>query len=279
MSRGAGGAVAVLSRDMSKQGDLVGGHPRGDGRERGLPHERDWERSALLEPRSAPRIPELISDGGGLAFAPAALAESSKKLDPADPAVDALLVQLGARAAPKRTLIARWRQGAAQPPPTTPSLGLDGWRLLARNDTEALFGRGLPPQLVTVAVRRDRRRGTWACIAQSAGRPLRATRDGIRASSWRLDPRHVPGPGDEVLRILLTEQTRSGGQRADGRLLAPDLHESEDELILTMFIAPQPGFQMAAPNPETPARIALPRPLGSRRLLDGALYDEIHEHA
>ena len=46
-----------------------------------------------------------------------------------------------------------------------------------------------------------------------------------------------------------------------------------DEIVLTMFVTPRPGFQMRRPNPETPVRVALPSPLGHRQLIDGALYD------
>ena len=38
-----------------------------------LPTERDWERSALLEPELASRDPGLVSDGAGLPFPPNAL--------------------------------------------------------------------------------------------------------------------------------------------------------------------------------------------------------------
>ena len=98
-------------------------------------------------------------------------------------------------------------------------------------------------------------------------------RDGIRASSWRLDPTYEPRPDDTVLRILVTEQTYAGGKRADGRVLDPDLYEGEDELILTMFVTPLEGFLMRSPNPETPVRVALSQPVGNRELIDGALYD------
>jgi hypothetical protein len=74
------------------------------------------------------------------------------------------------------------------------------------------------------------------------------------------------------LRILVTEQTWAGGNRADDRLLAPDLHVGEEELVLTMFVTPRPGFQIRAPSPETPARVALPCPVGTRRIIDGALF-------
>jgi hypothetical protein len=217
---------------------------------------------------AAPRQPELISDGGGLPFPPAALATPAR-LDPEDPAVGALIAQITPRTAPKLAS-APWKRHAAAPS-APPSLG--GWRLLARTDGEALFARGRPPQLLTVAVRQDVRRRTWTCIGTSAARPLRATRDGIRASSWRLDPSHEVEPNETVLRVLVTEQTFAGGQRAHGRVLQPDLHLDAEELVLTIFVTPQPGFQARSPNPETPVRIALPQPVGPRRLTDGALYD------
>jgi len=55
--------------------------------------------------------------------------------------------------------------------------------------------------------------------------------------------------------------------------LVVDLHVGAEELVLTMFVTPRQGFQMRSPNPETPARVTLPSPIGPRRLIDGALYD------
>lgn len=233
-------------------------------RARGVPTERHWERSAVLEPRYAPRVPELISDAGGLAFPPSALDAPFKPLDPRDPAVERLAAQVEGRgeSAPLR-----------KREQTRSSSSLDGWRLIARTGDEALFGRGMPPDLVMVAVAKDPRRGTWSRADKTAGRPLRVTRDGIRASSWRLDPTHELSADDTVLRILVTEQTYAGGKRADGRVLDPDLYEDEHELILTMFVKPREGYQMRSPNPETPVRVALPHPVGSLELIDGAVYE------
>src|SRR5258708_17748158 len=86
----------------------------------------------------------------------------------------------------------RQSQELVEPRPV-PS-ALDGWRLMARTDKEALFGRGRPPDLVMVAVQKDARRGTWSRADKTVGRPLRVTRDGIRASSWRIDPTHELRP-------------------------------------------------------------------------------------
>jgi hypothetical protein len=235
-------------------------------RESKLPSERDWERADVLEPRAASRYPELLSDGAALAFAPAALDGPPGPLDPADPAAGALLAYLVAATAPKRTARTPWKRGAASTPAS-----LDGWRLLARTDNEVLFARGRLPHLLTVSFRKKPLRRTWTCLRSSAARPLRATRDGIRASSWRLDPMHELQQSDTVLRVLLTEQAFASGQRADGRVLTPDLYADGEQLVLRVFVTPRPGYQTATRNPETPVRIALPHPVGARRVIDGAL--------
>ena len=237
-------------------------------RARGVPTERHWERSTVLEPRYAPRVPELISDAGGLAFPPGALDGPVKPLDPRDPAVEMLAAWLDGRAGSSPL-----RKGEPQVERRALSSTLDGWQLIARTGEEALFGLGMPPDLVMVAVRKDARRGTWSRVDKTAGRPLRATRDLIRASSWRLDPTRELGGDDTVLRLLVTEQTYAGGKRADGRVLVPDLYEDEQELVLTMFVTPLEGFLMRSPNPETPVRVALSRPVGGRELIDGAVYE------
>jgi len=234
------------------------------------PSERDWERSAVLEPRVVRQHPELISDGGGLPFPPAALTSPPEWLDPDEPAVAALIAELNPQTAVQRAFRAPWK-GDAVPPPARS--GIEGWRVLARSDEEVLFGRGQPPELLTVAVRQAGRSRTWKGVGVSRARPLRAARDGVRASSWRLDPAQDLAPSDTLLRVLVTEQTYSGAQRADGRVLAPDLYVHGDELVLTMFVTPRPGFQVRAPNPETGVRVALPQPVGARQLIDGALYE------
>lgn len=224
----------------------------------------------MLEPRLVQRHPAMISDGGGLPFSPDGLVGASPPLDPEDPAVGALIRQINAQTAPKSSFQAPWKRDVGEHP-VPPSLS--NWRILARTEDEALFSLGRVPKLLTVAAKRDARRGTWKCVAVSTARPLRAARDGIRASSWRLDPTRDLGPEETMLRVLVTEQTFSGAQRADGRVLAPDLLVDGDELVLTMFVAPRPGFQARAPNPETPVRVALPQPVSTRQLVDGALYD------
>jgi hypothetical protein len=227
----------------------------------------------VLQPRPASRDPELISDGSGLPFPPAALDGAAGQLDAGDPAVGVLMAAIARQAKANAKSRVPWRRRVGPPAPAEGTPSLDGWRVAARTDEEVLFMRGRPPALVTVAVRRDSKRGAWTCLAVSTGRPLRATREGIRASGWRLDPNREPDPAQSELRLLITEQTWAGGTRADSRLLAPDLHLGDEELVLRAFVAPRPGFQVRSPNPETPARVVLPAPLGPRHVIDGAVYE------
>ncbi|HEY1776825.1 MAG TPA: hypothetical protein VGG41_11755 [Solirubrobacteraceae bacterium] len=239
------------------------------GGDRKLPGARDWERSALLLPIPAQRLPELVSDGTGLPFSLATLEQPPAALPREDPAVAALLAQLTAEAARRGEYPASGHDPATV---TGAEQRLEGWRELARSDDEALFARGRPPQLLTVAVRRTgRRQQSWAAVASSVAQPLRATRGTIRASTWRLDPAQELSAEERLLRVLVTEQAFAGGQRADGRVLAPDLFADQSEIVLTLFITPRPGFQTGTRNPETPVRIELPEALGDRRLIDGAL--------
>ena len=238
------------------------------GREPKLPSERDWERSAVLVPRAAPRRPELVSDGSGLSFPLAALDGPAGPMDLQDPAVAALLAQLVSEATQRGEYPASGHDPATA---AGPQARLEGWRLLARSDDDALFALGRPPRMRIVAVHRDGRKHTWQCRASSAARPLRAARDAIRASSWRLDPTQELRPDDTILRVLVSEQALAGGQSASGRVLPPDLFADDGELVLTIFVSPRPGFQTGARNPETPVRVELPHGVGSRRLVDGAL--------
>jgi hypothetical protein len=231
--------------------------------------EKEWETADLLTPVAAPLVPEMISDGIGLAFPLTALTAAFEPLQPSEPAVAALVAQIVASRTGS-TFRSPWKRGPKTPDgDTLPSL--EGWRELARDGEEVLFGRGTPPQLVTVLVGRDARRETWSTVGVSTARPIRAARDGIRASSWRSAPGVQPGPDCTELRLLVTEQTRAGGRLAQGRFQAPDLHLGEENIVLRLFITPQTGYQTPGPRPETPVRVTLPEPLGGRELIDGGL--------
>jgi len=233
------------------------------------PSPEAWEQAPRLETVAGPPEPVLISDGGGLPFAPIRAAASPASLDPSDPAVQALLRQIDRgrqQAQPTRLL-----RPKAKPAPMTVAEKLIGWRELARTDDEVLFGRGAPPQLLTVAATRGTR-NRWSPLGASNSRPLRAVRDGVRASSWRLDPTVELGHDPQELRILVTERTMATGAPVTGRLLAPDLYLDEHRAVLTIYVRPVEGYVGRTRKHETPVIVRLPEPLAGRRLLDGALY-------
>jgi hypothetical protein len=189
----------------------------------------------------------LVSDGAGLAFAPEALHREPLALDPRDPAAEAVAKQA------KTT---------------------GGWRVLERSDSEALFSRGTPPAFLTVVVRKEGRRGRWSVLGISREPQLRAVHDGIRASSWRVDPNHPPAPEDTDISVLVTEQTFATGKFAHGRLLAPEVYLGEREVVLRCYVRPLSGWQNRnVMNRETPVTVVLPEPLGNRELIDGAVYE------
>lgn len=224
----------------------------------------------MLEAVPVPADPALVSDGGGLSFAPARALAQGPPLDPEDPAVRALLTQIDRgrqQAQPARLFRPR-----ARPVPLAVAEKLAGWRELARTDQEALFGRGTPPQLLTVAVKRGLR-DRWAPLGASNSHALRAVREGVRASSWRLDPESPVTPETTELRVLVTERTMASGSSAAGRLLDPELHLDHRRALLRMYVRPIEGYVGRTARHETPVIVRLPEPLGSRELLDGALYE------
>ena len=237
--------------------------------ERKTPPPEAWERAPVLVPVPGPADPELISDGGGLPFPPGRLFETAVDLDPADPAVAALIVQIDRgrqQAQPARLFRPR-----AKPTPMETSEKLLGWRELARDSDEVLFARGRPPQLLTVPVRR-RRRDRWEPLGASNSRPLRAVRNGVRASSWRLDPGSTPEPDAQELRILVTELTMASGTPAEERLLEPEIDIDAQRVLLRLYIKPIEGYVGRAARRETPVIVRLPEPLGVRSAVDGAVW-------
>jgi hypothetical protein len=110
-------------------------------------------------------------------------------------------------------------------------------------------------------------------LGVSNSRPLRATREGVRASSWRLDPDFRLTPDTRELRVLVTEQTMSSGMLADDRLLTPEIYLDDDDLVLRLYVRPIEGYVGRAQRYETPVIIELPQAVGGRQVIDGALYE------
>ena len=226
------------------------------------PSARQWAKAGVVLPEPAPRAPELVSDGTGLSFTIARMtgADGGPPLDPDDPAVRGLAIKV---AASERSGRPRLHRGPQEEP------SLQGWRELAREEDEVLFGYGAPPTLHTAAVRHEGRH--WTCVGVGSTRTVRAARGRIRASSWRLDPTYELTVEDTDLRLLVSEQSIAGGKRAHGRIQAPDVHRTDEILLLRLFVTPDIGFKTRGANPETPVIVRLSEPVGDRELLDGAV--------
>ncbi len=230
--------------------------------------DRGWAKADTVTPVFTRRLPVEISDGTGLGFPPEALSADFGPLDPDDPAVRILIQQLDhSRFGPQVRL--PWRTESRSRAELAALL--DGWRVLAASEDRRLFGKGVPPRLITVGVKHERGK-RWVIGGVSPARQLRAARNGLRASSFRVDPERPPGPGDTVLRLLVVEQTRAGGRLAYGRFQAPDLYLDEQEALLRCFITPLDGWQAGTRPWETPLLVQLPEPLGERQVRDGAIY-------
>jgi hypothetical protein len=226
----------------------------------------------LLTPVLTAREPALISDGGGLPFTPEAPLADFEPLDPTEPPVQALIAQidLGRKQAAKHGLFRR----SARLPTLDAAQKLTGWRVLAVAEDELLYAKGRPPQLLTVAVKRAPRE-KWAAVGVSNSRPLRASRDGVRASSWRLDPDFELSPDQSELHLLVTEQTQATGRPAEDRMLPPDLYLGDDELVVRLYIKGVEGYVGRTRRYETAVTVKLPQPVGERAVVDGALYEPV----
>lgn len=230
--------------------------------------EKEWARADTISPLPTRRMPTEISDGGGLGFAPEILSADFEPLDPTDPAVKMLIQQLDHSSFGPRVRVP-WKTERRSHAEL--EILLDGWRLLAGTDNLRLFGKGAPPKLLTIGIRRERGR-RWVIGGISPARQLRASRGGLRASSFRVDPDRPPKPEDTTVRLLVVERTRAGGRLAFGRFQAPDLYLDEQEALLRIYVNPLQGWQAGTRPWETPVLVELPEPLGTRTVVDGAIY-------
>jgi hypothetical protein len=230
--------------------------------------DKGWAKAETITPVLTPRLPAELSDGSGLSFTPEALLAPVTPLDPGEPGVSTLITQIDF-SAEGASFKLPWKKDPRSPEELAEVL--DGWRLLAETENQRIFGKGVPPRLVTVGLKLEGR-GRWTVQGVSPGRQVRAARGQIRASSFRVDPDRPLSPEDTVLRLLVVEQTRSGGRLAHGRFQEPDLYVDDEELLLRCFITPLEGWQTGTRRWETPVLVQLPDRVGGRKITDGAIY-------
>jgi hypothetical protein len=207
----------------------------------------------VLEPVPAPeRAQRLVSAAGSMPFLLAALDAPARLEDADDPFAEAL-----------RCWIAENDWSTTERP--------SGWRKLAADSNFILVGSGMPPRLVTVTFERAADATAWSYWNSAEGGGVAAWRDGVEASSWRVDPLEPPLPTSSRLRALVTERACASGQSAAGRVRVPELYIDERELVLTFYVTPLEGSQECPGNPETAVIVELGQAVDGRFVRDGSV--------
>jgi hypothetical protein len=163
--------------------------------------------------------------------------------------------------------LARAMRAYLRDPRPPASMPKRGWRLLRKTAHRALFGLGRPPGMTTVMFRR--KRGGWMWMNWADGCRLRAVRNGLQASGWRLDPAYgPPARRAHALHVLVHERSCASGRDARGRIEPPALWVNRRRVAIAMYVTPLDGTQDCQAVPETPATVGLPVALGNRKLFD-----------
>jgi hypothetical protein len=191
--------------------------------------------------------------------------------------VEALSGQIGAERADTAPAAAL-RKALAEPPvPGRPNLPQAGYRLLVSTPDAVEFGGPSNQAEATLtSVRVERSANGWAVVAWGGCTP-QADVDGLNAASWQVAP-DVPFPNRRTTEVvaMVSETVCMGGETADGRVLPPAVLTSLTEVLIIFAVRPLPalgaGGTVGCPMPRpTRVSVALPEPLGDRRLLDGGV--------
>jgi hypothetical protein len=93
----------------------------------------------------------------------------------------------------------------------------------------------------------------------------------VGSAAWWVDPAAAaPGPDATTISALIRERACASGRSPEGRIVEPAIFSSEDAFLISVFVRQPAGSQDCPGNPAVPLEIALPEPLGERRLLDGS---------
>ncbi|TFC87771.1 hypothetical protein [Cryobacterium sp. TMT4-31] len=80
-----------------------------------------------------------------------------------------------------------------------------------------------------------------------------------------------PDPLSKELRLLVTEETCSGGDDAEERIEVVSIDETDDQVSLVLGVRPRGGINACPSNPATPFTVTLSEPLGEREVVDASL--------
>ena len=163
------------------------------------------------------------------------------------------------------------RQVMAEPMGIGP-LPADGWRLLDRQDSTAIFGASEGDALTIVTLQRESGRWAYSRSAHACQRLLVSPPDGLASAVWWPDPARPYDPKSRVLHVLATDPSCASGAPTGDRLQPPTVRATEQEVVIAFAAQPVTGGQLCPGHPPTAYRIALEEPLGDRQLLDGGVW-------
>lgn len=112
--------------------------------------------------------------------------------------------------------------------------------------------------------------GRWQGGGFGQCRPVADVGPGLGLAEFRVADHETLGPETTELDVLVTERACNSGADAGGRIVEPAIIPSAEAVVVVYGVVPRSGEHACPSNPETPARLVLPEPLGDRALLDGS---------
>lgn len=195
-----------------------------------------------------------VSCGGGGDSFPAAALDGPTGADRADTAEAEALRQVMADP-----------RGIAQLP-------ADGWRLLDRQDSTAVFGASEGDGLTIVTLQREDDRWAYQRSSHACQRLLVAPPEGLASAVWWPDPATPYDAQSRVLHVLATDPSCASGTPTGDRLQPPIVRATEQEVVIAFDAEPATGSQSCPGHPPTAYEVVLEEPLGDRQLLDGGVW-------
>lgn len=191
---------------------------------------------------------------GGPPFPASVLAERGTAESAAGPEADAL-----------RDLLTR--------PEADDLLPATGWRLAVHTGDVVVYIADVEPigdEPAFADVTLELVDGAWRMHGFGQCRPVADVGPGLGLAEFRVADHETLGPETIELDVLVTERACNSGADARGRIVEPAIIPSADAVVVVFGVVPRGGIQACPSNPETPARLVLPEPLGDRALLDGS---------
>jgi hypothetical protein len=145
--------------------------------------------------------------------------------------------------------------------------------LVGRGPTHANFvARSEAGEAPFVYASFEQRDGAWTLSGYGDCRPT-VVLEGLSPASWTFDPA-LPAPDDAATSFtaVVTEWACTGGRPIADRLLPPMITYGADSISVIFSARPLPGEHDCPGNPSSRVLVELREPLGSRRLVDGAVF-------